>query len=188
MAKQGADGTHAKKAFSSRLMQMKFMKRGHDQAAVATVEAVQVPEPATSPLSGVRSTMLVQLISINSPCPEEGVHARQQVKGLPLDALSRMAWMLQEASDDAQWAVPDGGSRAGCRVIVEPDPPPGAGSGHMAFGGFNDTGSDKGQVDVASTFCPCVPFHATVSHSSCVTHIGWHIAAATAASAAASGG
>ena len=49
MAKQGVDGAQAKKAFSSRLMQMKFMKRGQDQVAVATVatatctvEAVQV--------------------------------------------------------------------------------------------------------------------------------------------------
>ncbi len=33
MAKQGSDGGVQKKAFSSRLMQMKFMKRGQDKVA-----------------------------------------------------------------------------------------------------------------------------------------------------------
>ena len=38
MAKQGSDGGQ-KKAFSSRLMQMKFMKRGQDNGAKETTAA-----------------------------------------------------------------------------------------------------------------------------------------------------
>ena len=73
-----------------------------------------------------------------------------------------MAWTLQEVADDAQWTAPDGEPSAGCRVIVEPDPPPGAGSGHMAFGGFNATGADKCQVDFQANLVVCMPLHAAV--------------------------
>ncbi|BDA44640.1 hypothetical protein COCOBI_06-1170 [Coccomyxa sp. Obi] len=57
---------------------------------------------------------------------------RKQEKRKAEEVLDQVA---QPKTEDAHWVTE--GSQRGCILICEPDPPPGALMGHMAFGGFN---------------------------------------------------
>ena len=67
--------------------------------------------------------------------------------------------MTQEAatSSAAEWVAEERAAPAGCMVISEPDPPPGAATGHMAFGGFKPD-ADKAQARLHAAACfMCFP-------------------------------
>lgn len=56
-------------------------------------------------------------------------------------------------AEDAQWVSEK--SQKGCILIYEPDPPPGALLGHMAFGGFNPE-TERLQVDAHLRLHTCM--------------------------------
>jgi len=87
MSEEGADGDEPKKAYSSKLMQMRFMQRPKAKAAAVVTE-------------------------------EEVV-------------------VVKKEGDGAEEWSGSRGSEAGCTVIMEGDPPPGAVTGRMSFQGSN---------------------------------------------------
>ena len=127
------------KALSSRLLQMKFMKRG--QAAETTPQAASTSAPAAkvmpyraiftqtskhwqSGLKDVNSFLmaLTRALAVNicAGLQEEPISPSGQAEKVP---------------EDERWVART--PQSGCIIISEPDPPPGALLGHMTFGGFN---------------------------------------------------
>ena len=90
-------------------------------------------------------------------CATAGVTSRLYADWLPLkEDLHDIVLPQQEAATSiAEWVTEKGAAAAaaGCTVIAEPDPPPGAPTGHMAFGGFNPD-AEKAQARMRGVVSP----------------------------------
>ena len=119
MAKREAAGA-VKKPYSSKLLQMRFMQRGTQPAA--TAEVGLLVSLARSCL--LQSAIVKAALAQQEPSPTE----------------------KEATATETEWTS-NWGPQAGCSVIVEADPLPGASRGRLSFHSFNPA-AEKLQVRI----------------------------------------